>query len=111
MSFPLESLAVAQCFLTTLSSGFNIIYLFGYRTEVARRRVGALVLSLVSLATFVQSLYFSLSFLFRGVVSVERLLLDARHWFIIGLLAMLGSLAISALILRQLTSLEKRSKE
>ena len=107
MLLSLEILALGQYVLTTLSSGFNTIYFLGCRTEVTRRRVGALVLSLVCLATFAQSLYFSLLFLLEGEGFLERLLLDARHWLVIGLLAMLGSFAISGLILRQVSSTRK----
>ena len=107
MAFPLDILVMGQYLLTVVSSGFNAIYFFRYQTDMPRRRVAARVLSLASLATFVQSLYVSLFFMIVGLDPLKRLLLDARHWILIGFLAMLASMAITGLILRRLISLSQ----
>ncbi|GEM_PF-706130 len=104
MAFPLDILVMGQYLLTVMSSGFNAIYFFRYQSDTPRRRIAAKVLSLASLATFVQSLYVSLFFMIVGSDPLERAMVDARHWIFIGFLAMLASLAITGLILRKLTS-------
>ena len=76
----LEILVVAQRRLTVLSSGFNALYFLSYRALTPRRRVGARVLALANLA----------------------LVEDLRLSLLLGLLPLLASLAMSALILRQL---------
>lgn len=96
------SLVFAQYIVTALSSGFNACYFFGYRSSTMRRRIGAVVLALVSVAISFESLYFGLFSFYQGQEWVNAFFLDPTHWLIARLLLCLGSLLVSILILRQL---------
>jgi len=85
---------MAQYVVTAVSSAFNACYFLGYRSSMRRRRIGAMVLALVSLAIFIESFYFGFSALFQE--QQESIL-----WLATRLLVCLSSLAISVLILRR----------
>jgi len=93
-------LLLAQALVTALSSGYNGLYFWRYRSPLPARRVGATIMTLVSLATLVESLYLGLYALPQGGPWLESsqsasLLLVARS------LVCVGSLAVSGLILRR----------
>ena len=100
----MHNLVFAQYFATAISSAFNACYFFGYRSSKARRRIGAIVLALVSLAIFIESLYFGTFSLYQGHEWATSFFLNPSYWLGARLLLCLGSLLISALILRQLVS-------
>jgi hypothetical protein len=88
---------MAQYIVTALSSAFNACYFLGYRSPTRRRRIGAGVLALVSLAIFIESFYFGFSALFQE--QQESVL-----WLGTRLLICISSLATSILILRRLVA-------
>lgn len=90
---------------TALSAAFNAGYFATYRAGAPRRRVGAMVLALVSLGLLVERAYFGLALLLQGYPG--PLSLEAGPWLLAGLLAGLSSLLISFLILRQALSPRK----
>lgn len=100
----MHSLVLAQYIVTALSSAFNAFYFFGYRSSIRRRRIGALVLVVVSVAIFIESLYFGFFALFQGQEWANAFFLEPTHWLIARLLICLGSLLVSILILRQLVA-------
>ena len=100
----MNHIVFAQYFATVISSAFNACYFFGYRSPKARRRIGAVVLGLVSLAIFIESIYFGFFALFQGQGWARDFFLDPSHWLAARLLLCLGSLSISALILRRLVA-------
>ncbi|MDO8691231.1 MAG: hypothetical protein Q7R39_14690 [Dehalococcoidia bacterium] len=77
-----------------ISSGFNAVYFWGYRSPLAGRRLGAAVMAFVSLATFLESLALYLSG--RPWAPVY-----STPWLGARLLVTLGSLSVTALILRR----------
>lgn len=93
-----ENLVAIQYALTAVSSGFNAIYFLGYRSAERRRRIGAMVLSLVSLGLLIQSVFFGLFVFLRPSVFT---LFEPRQWLVVGALPFMGSGLISALILRR----------
>ena len=93
----LDSIAVillGQHVAVLISSGFNAVYFWGYRSPVAGRRLGAAVMAFVSLATFLESLVLYVA----GQPSAP---LYSAPWLAARLLVTLASLSISALILRR----------
>lgn len=103
----LHQLVFAQYFAAALSSGFNACYFFGHRPSARRRRIGAIVLGVVSLAIFIESTYFGLFSLYSGQEWAISFFLNPGYWLAARLLLCLGSLLISALILRQLLANRK----
>lgn len=97
-----EAMLVAQYLLNALSSGFNAVYFWNYRSPRRGRRVGAMVLFGLSLALVMESLYFGLFALCRGLEWGPDFFLEPRRWLMARGLVCLGSLAISAIILRKL---------
>ena len=97
-----EIMLIGQYLLTALSSGFNAAYFWRYRSPQRGRRVGAVVLFWLSLALVLESLYFGLFALAQGLGYSPEFFLEARRWLMARGLVCLGSLAISALILRKL---------
>ena len=93
----IHDLTMAQYVVTALSSAFNACYFLGYRSPTRRRRIGAMVLALVSLAIFIESFYFGFSALFQE--QQESVL-----WLGTRLLICISSLATSILILRRLVA-------
>lgn len=93
-------LVLLQYFITALSSALNAVYFWRYRSPLRRRRLGAVVLSVVSAATLVESLYLGMFALSDG--SGRYFPSDPRWWLGAGLLVCLGSLLLSGLILRQI---------
>jgi len=101
----LHNLVFAQYFVTALSSAFNACYFFGYRSSPkTRRRIGAVVLALVSLAIFIESVYFGTFSFYQGHEWATSFFLNPGYWLGARLLLCLGSLLISALILRHLVA-------
>jgi len=94
---------IAQYALTALSSGFNAGYFWAYRSPYRKRRLGAVVLAVLSLALLVESVYFGLFALSQGRWWAGFFLAPG-NWLAAKSLLCLGSLAISALILRRLLS-------
>ena len=95
-------LILTQYIITALSSGLNAGYFFRYRSPMKRRRIGAVVLTLLSLAIFIESLYFSIFSFYQGQEWASAFFLAPSHWLVARLLVCFGSLLISGLILRQL---------
>ncbi|MBI4297842.1 MAG: hypothetical protein HY676_04855 [Chloroflexi bacterium] len=106
LHFPWDALAALQYALTALSSVFNALYFASYRPFSKRRRVGALALMAVSIALLAQSLHWGLLPLLLGRSWLYTLPDQSRLF--IGIPALLGSLLITALILRQLTNRRKK---
>lgn len=100
----IHNLVLAQYMLTALSSGFNAVYFFGYRSPTRRRRIGALTLALLSVAILIESIYFGFFALFPGQQWARGFFLDSSYWLAVRLLLCLGSLMISLLILRRLVA-------
>ena len=98
------TMLIAQYLLTALSSGFNAVYFWNYRSPRRGRRVGAMVLFGLSLALVVESLYFGAFALSRGLDWGPDFFLEPRRWLMARGLVCLGSLAISTLILRKMVS-------
>jgi len=85
---------LGQYAVALLSSGFNAVYFWGYRSPLAGRRLGAAVMAFLSLATFLESLTLSLA----GRSSAP---LHSAPWLGARLLVALASLSVTALILRR----------
>ena len=85
---------LGQHLVVLISSGFNAIYFWGYRSEVPGRRLGAAVMAFVSLATFLESLALYLA-------GQPWAPLCSLPWLVARALVTLASLSISALILRR----------
>ena len=93
----MDSIAIillGQHLAVLISSGFNAIYFWGYRSPVAGRRLGAAVMALVSLATFLESLVLYMA-------GRPWAPFYSAPWLGARLLVTLASLSISALILRR----------
>lgn len=97
----LHTLVILQYGITAASSAANAAYFAHYRSELRRRRIGARVLAVASLALVLESAYFGV-YLFP-----RRPEADARAWLLVGALSAVGSLLMSGLILRQ--TLQHRS--
>lgn len=102
MSPLLEIVALGQSVVTALSSGFNTAYFWAYRSPQRGRRLAALVLAVVNLALLLESLYVVGWALLAGEDWWRSFFLDPRWWLAARLLAALGALLISGLILRQI---------
>ena len=100
----IHNLVLAQYVVTALSSAFNASYFFGYRSPTRRRRIGALTLALLSVAIFIESIFFGLFAFFPGQQWASGFLTDSGYWLAARLLLCLGSLLVSILILRQLAA-------
>ncbi|MBI4297988.1 MAG: hypothetical protein HY676_05595 [Chloroflexi bacterium] len=87
----LDTLVLAQYGATALSAAFNTWYFATYRTREGRRRVGAAVMAVVSLALAVESV--AVGWLLYPRAS------DGFLWLTSGTLALAGSLLISTLII------------
>ena len=101
----IDQIILTQYIVTALSSGFNAVYFSSYRSPLRRRRTGALSLALLSVAILIESLYFtcfSLFYIYNGKDFLSGLLLNPGLWLGARLLLCLGSLLVSALILRHL---------
>lgn len=90
----LDTMVLAQYGATAISAAFNTWYFAAYRTQEGRRRVGAAVMAVVSLALVVESLV-------SGWLLYPRAGGGGLLWLISGTLALAGSLLITALILRR----------
>lgn len=99
----IQSLVLAQYIITALLSGFNAVYFFGYRSPTKRRRIGALTLALLSVAIFIESIYFW-GFALSPGQWTSNFFLDPGYWLAARLLLCLGSLLVSILILRRLVA-------
>jgi len=100
----LHNLVFVQYFATAVSSAFNACYFFGYRSPKARRRTGAVVLGMMSVAIFIESLFFGTFSFYQGQEWDASFLLNPGYWLGARLLLCLASLLISVLILRHLVS-------
>ena len=96
MSESLQALMTFQGALTAISGGFNAFYFAGYSTSHPARKVATLVLSLVNLSFLLQGLYWILP-----VSDGSSQLLGSGPLLMVGLITLMSSLAITALILRQ----------
>ncbi len=90
----METIVVLQYGLTALSSAFNAGYFARYRSAQLRRRIGARVLAVASLALALESAYFG-HYLFS-----HRMQADAWAWLLAGSLSAVGSWLMTVLILR-----------
>ena len=100
MSESLQVLMIFQGVLTAISGGFNAFYFAGYSTSHPARKAATLVLSLVNLSFLLQGLYWTL----RPILPVNDgsyHLLGSGPLLMVGLMTLMASLAITALILRQ----------
>ncbi len=102
-----DGLIIVQYALTALSSGFNTGYFLSYRSQERKHQVGAAVLALLSLALFLESLYFGAFALFQGQLWAYPFFFEPGRWFLARVLLCLASLAISVLILRQIRRKDK----
>jgi hypothetical protein len=95
------AMIVIQYLTTMISSGFNAAYFWGYRTPQNGRRIGAITMTFISLATLTESLYFGWLILYEEPAWLEGLLVDARYWLVVRSLVCAGSLFVSGLIVRR----------
>ncbi len=93
----IHDIVMSQYIVTALSSAFNACYFLGYRSPTRRRRIGAMVLALVSLAIFIESFYFG----FSALLQEQQ---ESVLWLGTRLLICISSLATSTLILRWLVA-------
>ena len=100
MSESLQALMTFQGVLTAISGGFNAFYFAGYSTYHTARNVATLVLFLVNLSFLLQGLYWTLLPLLP-ISDGSFHLLRSGPLLMIGLITLMFSLAITALILRQ----------
>jgi hypothetical protein len=82
--------------LTAISGGFNAFYFAGYSTSHPARKEATLVLSMVNLSFLLQGLYWILP-----VSEGSSQLFGSGPLLMVGLITLMSSLAITALILRQ----------
>ena len=82
--------------LTAVSGGFNALYFAGYSSPHPARRVATLVLALVNLSFLLQGLYWVLP-----IGGSSSYFLKSGPLLGVGLVTLMASLAITALILRQ----------
>ncbi len=90
------SLAAVPGALTVVSGGFNAAFFANYSATQARRRVGALVLSLVNLSFMLQGLYWAAMPLRSGYRQPP----ENGNALVVELITLAASLAITTLILR-----------
>ena len=100
----MHNLVFVQYFATAVSSAFNACYFFGYRSPKARRRTGAVVLGMMSVAILIESLFFGTFSFYQGQDWATSFFLNPGYWLGARLLLCLASLLISVLILRHLVS-------
>ena len=100
MSESLQALMTFQGVLTAISGGFNAFYFAGYSTSHPARKVATLVLSLVNLSFLLQGLYWTLLPVLP-ISDGSSHLLGSGPLLVVGLITLMSSLAITALIIRQ----------
>ena len=100
----MHNLVFAQYFATAVSSAFNACYFFGYRSPKSRRRTGAVVLGMMSVAILIESLFFGTFSFYQEQDWATSFFLNPGYWLGARLLLCLASLLISVLILRHLIS-------
>jgi len=93
-------LILFQYVMTAASAGFNAWYFFRYRSPLRRRRIGALTLALLSAAILSESLYFASAALLRPDWA-GGFFFNPSPWLAARSLLCLGSLTVSALVLRR----------
>ena len=93
-------LILFQYVMTAASAGFNAWYFFRYRSPLLRRRIGALTLALLSSAILSESLYFASAALLRPDWD-GGFFFNPSPWLAARSLLCLGSLTVSALVLRR----------
>ena len=92
----MEWLVTLQYAFTALLSAANATYFLSYRSPLRRRRWGAVVLALVSIAGVAQSIFFALLF-----ARLDGHAVPLARWLVAGVLPLGAALLISTLILRQ----------
>lgn len=97
MSESLQALMTVQGMLTAVSGGFNALYFAGYSTSHPARKIATLVLALVNLSFLLQGLYWTVLPASNGSSNP----LGSGSLLLVGLITLMSSLAITALILRQ----------
>lgn len=98
MIHPLEMVLLVQRSLTVVLSAYNAFYFATYRSHQGRRRLGAIVLTLINLAIGAESLAFGL--LPRAVANSGTGLTQGSQ-FIAASLSLAVVVTIAILILRQ----------
>ena len=93
MPEPVQILVVVQGALTALSGGFNAVYFARYAASDRSRRIASRVLALVNVSFLLQGLYWA------GGASADQPD-DLPPWP--GLVTMLASLAITAMVIRRM---------
>ena len=98
LTYPWEMVLLVQRALTVVLSGYNALYFATYRSPQWRRRLGAVVLTLINLAIGAESLAFGL---------LPKTLARSDTGFTVGsqsvaaTLSLTVAMAMTALILRQ----------
>ncbi len=101
MEAVLESLLLTLVVVTAVSSGGNLAYFLRYRAARRKRRLGATVLALVSLAGLAQALA-------TGLALTREVDVRGWSWLFAGSLSCAASLAVSLIILRSLLPFSSR---
>ena len=96
----MQALMTVQGVLTAISGGFNALYFAGYSTSHPARKVATLVLSLVNLSFLLQGLYWTLLPIMPASDG-SSYFLGSGPPLMVGLITLMSSLAITALLLRQ----------
>lgn len=95
-------LILGHYLVVTASSGFNAWYFGAFRSAGERHRLGAAVMAVVCVGTFLESLYVGLFWAAGGVPWSEEVWWGIGWWLVARGFVSLGSLLISLLILRRL---------
>ncbi|MDA0987719.1 MAG: hypothetical protein O2783_01005 [Chloroflexi bacterium] len=101
MSESLQALMTVQGMLTAVSGGFNALYFAGYSTSHPARKIATLVLARVNLSFLLQGLYWGLYWTVLPASNGSSNPLGSGSLLLVGLITLMSSLAITALILRQ----------
>ena len=96
LSYPLETVLLAQRGLTVALSGYNALYFATYRSHRGRRRLGAVVLTLINLAIGAESLAFALP----KLLGKYSLWLPVGSHIAAASLSLAAALVMAALIIR-----------
>lgn len=104
MNTVFDLLLVMAWLVSVLASAYNAAYFLGYRSADGQRRLGAHVMAVVSIGTLMESLAFGLLSYWTTELDHRAVVIPwpaSSGWLAARLVACLGTVLISLLILRQ----------